>query len=189
MSKASRIPAPVIGVERLLALDVSSKCVGWAIFDDGYLVGAGKYVVVGDGHGEKLTKFREWLLGVLDRALPTCVAYEAPYAGRNRRTYGVLSRYVGVVDQTYYEVTHTELPVDCAIPAHAVKRAIRAPKGKSYEDNKRAVLKLVNSKFRLRLRYKRKSQKGRILGDDDIADAIAVGWAWYTLHDQGVADV
>lgn len=165
----------------MLALDVSSKCVGWALFIDGELAQHGKYVQQGDAHGEKLSTFRAWVLKLCREVEPTQLVYEAPYSGRMRNTFGVLSRYAGIVELCHFEHFHSELPPANAVPAHQVKKAIGASKGKSHEENKRIVLLLVNQVFGLALKYKANDTTKKVSQDDE-ADAIALGWAWHVLY-------
>lgn len=169
--------------ERVLALDVSSRCVGWSEFSGGTLHRYGKFVVPGTPghHGERLQEFRVWLARLLRDLEPTVLIYEAPYSGRMRHTFGVLSRYAGVVEALHWEHFGTELLEPQAVPARTVKRAIQAPKGKTHEENKRIVLRLVNERFGLSLRYKDNDPNKRVT-EDDVADAIALNWAWHLLY-------
>ena len=182
------------GDERVLALDTSSTCVGWAVFDNGSLVQHGRFVQQGHGHGEKMTNFRLWILGMLAEFRPTHLIYEAPYRGRNGSIFGLLSKYAGVVDAAAFEFFQAELAPECVVPAKDVKRAIGAPKvlpgrGKrkrkssdeQHSQNKRVVLTMVNERFGLGLKYE-KNDKTKKVSQDDEADAIALNWAWHLMY-------
>lgn len=169
------------GRERVLALDVSSKCAGWAVFDDGQLVQHGRYIQVGKGHGQKLSTFREWIMRMLREFEPEQLIYEAPYSGRMRNTFGVLSRYAGMVECCQFDHFGKEMPPANAVAAHLVKKAIGAKKGKNHEENKKIVTLLVNQVFGLGLKYKEHDTTKKISQDDE-ADAIALNWAWHVLY-------
>lgn len=148
------------------------------MFDNGRLASSGQYVQVGDEHGEKLANFFEWLSRLIRDLQPDDTVFEAPYAGRHRRyTFGVLSKYVGVVELTHFHCLARELPAENKIAAHAVKRALGVPKGQTHDDNKRLMVAEINQVYGLALRYK-KEDRAKKVTEDDRADAIAVGRAW-----------
>jgi Holliday junction resolvasome RuvABC endonuclease subunit len=180
-AKRPAVTLSTLEPERVLCLDVSSKCVGWAVFQDGELAQHGRYLQEGVGHGERLFHFHGWLLAMLSELEPTQLIYEAPYSGRMRFTFGVLSRYAGMVDAAHFQFFSEEIPSDNAVPAHLVKRAIGARKGASHTDNKRIVLNMVNQVFGLSLKFKENDATKKVSQDDE-ADAIALGWAWLTLY-------
>lgn len=177
--KSTVAPHPPVGkVERVLALDSSSRACGWSVFDDGQLVSYGHYVQQGEGHGEKLMNFQQWLLQVFVYWEPHQVIYEAPYQGRASNAYGVLSKYAGAIEAMHYEWAGREIDETGAMPAHVVKKLIGAKKGENHEANKLIVLLMVNEAFGLSLKYKSNDLKKRVSQDDD-ADAIALNWAWH----------
>lgn len=173
--------APVNVAERVLALDSSSKACGWSIFDDGQLVEYGRFLQSGEGHGERLMNFRTWLLSMFAGWQPTIVVYEAPYQGRMRNTYGILTRYVGVIESAHFEHFGKEVGKEESVPAHLVKKAIGAQKGKDHDANKKIVVLLINRAFGLNLKFKANDTKKKVSQDDD-ADAIALNWAWHCLY-------
>lgn len=172
---------PSSGVERVLALDISSVCCGWSVFDNGQLHTYGKYKQVGEGHGERMLKFAEWIFQMLESWNPTHFIYEAPYAGPRKHAFSVLIRYAGVAQMTYFRWKGEELPEDSAVPANIVKKLIGAKKGKNHEANKKIVLLMVNQRYSLSLKYKAKDPK-KTISQDDEADAIAVNWAWHVKY-------
>jgi Holliday junction resolvasome RuvABC endonuclease subunit len=175
--------APVGGVTRVLALDSSSRACGWSIFDNGALLVHGCYRQTGTGHGERLMNFRAWLLGMLQEWAPHVVIYEAPYQGRMKNTYGILSRYVGIIESAHFEHYGREFDKDEAVAAHLVKRAIGAKKGTDHEANKKIVLLMVNQQFGLNLKFKANDTTKKITQDDE-ADAIALNWAWHLMRER-----
>jgi Holliday junction resolvasome RuvABC endonuclease subunit len=180
------------GDERVLGLDTSSKCIGWAVFDNGQLTQHGRFVLPGKCHGEKLAALRVWLMQLLAEFRPTRLVYEAPYRGLNGTTFGVLSRYAGMVECCHFEHFLAGIPAEDAVPAKEVKRAIGAPSAKrgklarsrkkgrapkrladeTHTQNKLIVLNMVNERFGLGLK----------LEENDESDAIALTWAWHVLN-------
>lgn len=166
--------------QRILALDSSSACIGYAVFEQEQVLAYGKFIPTGGRgtHGEKLAGFRAWLMALVAEVVPDRVCFELPFHGRRRNTFGVLCRYIGVIEAVHFEALGREVGDGDAIPAHLIKRAIGAPRGQTHEENKRRVVRMVNERYGLRLRY----ADDKKISQDDIADAIAVGWAWYALH-------
>lgn len=182
--KSSVRPHPPVGVtERVLAFDSSSRACGWSVFDDGKLITYGRFVQIGEGHGARLMHFRQWLLTMFGHWQPTLVIYEAPYQGRMRHTYGVLSKYIGAIESAHYEYFGGEVDETGIMPAHVIKKLIGAKKGEDHEANKRIVVLLINAAFGLSLKYKENDLTKKVSQDDD-ADAIALNWAWHLKYRQ-----
>lgn len=176
--KYKSTPPPAdTGTTRLLAIDSSSTCVGFAVFDGQMLVAYGKYVQQGDDHGEKLSNFRAWLLEQYVKYAPDQVVYEAPFSGRRRFTFGILSFYVSTIIESHFTHFGTELHKENKVAAHMVKRLNAMPKGASHESNKKAAVLLANKLYSLGLKFK-SGDKGKKISDDDIADSILLGRAW-----------
>ena len=125
--------------------------------------------------------FRRWLLTMYDGWRPDFVVYEAPYQGRMRNTFGILTRYVGQIESTHFEFFQRELEKEEAVAAHLVKKTIGAQKGKDHDANKKIVVILINRVFGLNLKYKANDTRKTVSQDDD-ADAIALNWAWHRLY-------
>lgn len=172
--------------DRVLALDVSSRCVGWSLFVGGQLERHGRYVIPGAAgvHGERLVRFGGWLAHMLGRHTPTHLIYERPYSGRMRNTFGILSRYAGVVEAEHFRHFEVELPEEHAVPARDIKKLIGARKGADHEQNKKIVLLLINEVFGLSLAYKTNDRTKKVSQDDE-ADAIALNWAWHLRYRNG----
>ena len=163
--------------QRLLALDISSKAVGWSFWVNEELVRYDKFVLPEKlGHGGRLCHFRHELKILMADLSPTRVVYEAPYQGRMRYAFGVLSLYIGMLKATYYEVSGTDLADEDAIAAHLIKRRIGARRGRDHDENKRIVVQLVNERFGIALAYDA-NDRSKHRSDDDVADAIALGWS------------
>lgn len=163
--------------ERLLALDTSSTCVGWAVFEDGSLVQHGRYRQKQVEHGERLATFQTWLEDMLRTFNPNQLVYEKPFAGRRRNAFGVLTMYVAVVLLTWFRHSGLEITTANAVPARDVKRRNSMRKGKDHEQNKKLGVLLANRLYGLRLKYK-SNDKTKKVSQDDEADAILLGRAW-----------
>lgn len=169
-------------ITRLLALDPSSTCTGYACFDNGHLTAYGKWRPPPKSeHGQKLDDFRRWLLELLEVLQPTEVVFEMPYAGRRRSAYPVLMMYVGVILAVHWSRQGREVPIINRMPASAVKKHLKMPKGASHEARKHMMILEINRLYRLQLRFKDNDATKRI-SDDDVADAIACGRAWILRH-------
>lgn len=163
--------------ERILALDTSSVCIGWAVFDEGELIKSGRYRIDGTGHGEKLVAFRGWLAKMLVEWKPAQLVYERPFAGRRRHAFGVLSLYVAVLAIAHWEFFGTEIPDANSVPAREVKRRNKMRKGTSHDQNKKIGVLLANQLYGLSLKFK-SNDKTKKVSEDDRADAILLGRAW-----------
>lgn len=163
---------------RVLALDTSSTCVGYSLFENGALLVYGKFVQTGKRHGEKLTYFYTWLTGLLEQLKPDTVCFEMPFAGRHKNTFGVLMLYVAIVLLTHFEYLGYDLPPEHFIRARDVKTLNRMAKQASHEGYKADAVRLVNSLYNLTLTYDAKDTTKKRT-DDDIADAILINRAFH----------
>lgn len=177
LADAPDVPAPAC----LLALDLSSKCVGWSVFTHGDLSAYGKYLQRGAGHGEKLARFGPWLEALIRETHADVVILEQPFNGRNRNAYRVLLMYVAKVVELHWRRFHRELPPTCQIPPTTVKRLLKFPRGADHAANKRIAVEAINGLYDLDLTYKH-NDVTKEESDDDIADAIALGRAYLLQH-------
>jgi Holliday junction resolvasome RuvABC endonuclease subunit len=168
----------------VLALDTSSVCIGWATFaDDGELVQHGRFVLPAGAHGEKLAALREWLTKKLSDSTFKDIVIEWPFQGGQRNAYGVLMQYCAIVRMVHWEHYGAEIPDGNRVQASEVKRLLGfkrslLPKRQRHDDNKRRMVRWANETYGLRLRFVLKDAKKR-RSQDDEADAIAVGAAWF----------
>ncbi len=166
----------------VVALDISSVCVGYSIHEDGRLLKHGRYRLRAKGHGEKLGKFRKWLLRLLRKYNPSDVVIEKPFPkGRISHTYHVLSMYEAIAVDAHFVVLQYEMPAENKIFAHEVKRIMGVKKGANHADNKYIMVQAVNQMFGLSLKYVDKDSK-KVKSQDDVADAIALGYAWHQKY-------
>jgi Holliday junction resolvasome RuvABC endonuclease subunit len=165
---------------RLLALDVSSRAVGWALFEHNKLLTYGKYEHVGDAHGEKLHNYLEWLAALFAEVHPTSVAVEAAFQGRHRNAFAVLTLYRAALLVAHMRTYGRELPDKNQIPPHLIKRVLAVPKG-THTENKARVVAVINQLYGTAFRFDAARPDDKARNDDDIADAVAVGHAWCAL--------
>lgn len=163
--------------ERILALDTSSVCVGFAVFDGEELKRYGRFLQKGVDHGERLHQFRLWLLATLKELQPDQLIFEAPFAGRRRYAFGVLMMYVAVVLMSHVQWADAEIPSENRVPAAQVKRILKAERGATHETRKRLMVLAMNKAYGLSLKFK-SNDKAKRVSEDDVADAIALGRAW-----------
>jgi Holliday junction resolvasome RuvABC endonuclease subunit len=152
--------------------------VGWSLFDNGRPTAHGKYVQEGEGHGEKLTNFSEWLAETIFEVAADYVVIEKPFPGRNRNAYRVLTMYIGRVLETFWRMIGAELPEENFVAPQTIKAQLELPKGQDHDDNKRIAVEEINRIYDLTLRYKKNDAK-KAVSDDDVADAIALNRAWH----------
>jgi Holliday junction resolvasome RuvABC endonuclease subunit len=153
------------------------------VFDDGQLLAYGHFSQVGGGHAERLMNFRVWLLKMFEEWKPAEIVYEMPFQGRTSFAFGVLTKYVAAIEMAHFEYKGEEVPDANSIAAHAVKKAIKAPrpktgKAKRHDANKKIVLLMVNERYGINLKFKANDLSKSVSQDDD-ADAIALNWAWH----------
>jgi Holliday junction resolvasome RuvABC endonuclease subunit len=185
--RRKRIPKPPIQTNgdgaKLLAIDFSSSCTGWAYFESGRLRSSGKNRMDGKSHSEKLAGFLDWAVKLFSDLKPSEVALEKPFQGRHANAYGVLSMYKAVLMLAHWKVFGRPFPEENQLPAHVIKKALGVPKSKEkttdkrHTDNKRAVIKVINGLYGTAFKFSEDKRS-----EDDIADAVAVGHVWYALH-------
>jgi Holliday junction resolvasome RuvABC endonuclease subunit len=168
--------------DKILALDVSGTCTGWAYGVYGKLEDYGKYIQKQSGSkGKKLAQFADWLTSLLEAKKPTVILIEKPYRGRNSNVLANLSKFIAVVELCAYLTLDLELEESWFLDPRTIKRLLKVQKGQDYDDNKRIMVNRINSLFGLKLKYS--SKKSKKLTDDDIADAIAILVAHWSRDD------
>src|SRR6266516_2034085 len=163
--------------ERILALDISSTCTGWAYGVDGKLIAYGKHIQKQMDRGKKLALFAQWIVQILEAKRPNIILIEKPYRGRNSNVLAVLSKFIAVAEMCVFIVLGIELEDNWFRDPKANKKALQVSKGSDYEDNKRLMVQKINQIYNLKLKYGAK--KSKKTNDDDISDAIAILTAWW----------
>lgn len=165
----------------MLALDVSGTCVGWAFFEDRKLTRYGRRRQEGPGHGQRLAGYHDWLLELFTELAPTVVVVEAPFQGRFKKAFAVLSLYRGILLAAYHRHFGVELEPEYELPARLIKRVLDMPDGLTHDEHKAAMVAEINSRYGTRFRFY-PNDRTKLRSEDDIADAIAVGEAWFALY-------
>lgn len=162
---------------RTLALDLSSTCVGYAVFENLDLYKYGKFLQKGKDHGEKFSHFAPWLLAIYELFQPDNVLVELPHGGNRGRAFEVLTQYVAVVLLTHFQFFQKELPDSHRLYPTTIKAQLKVVSAKDHDKNKAIMVERINGMFDLALYYS-PYEKSKLKNDDDIADAIALGVAW-----------
>lgn len=165
------LPAELIS-RRVIGLDTSSKCIGWALFEGTRLLKFGKFQLEGADHGQKLLQAYSELYDLFKASKADSVYVEMPYRSS---AYGILMWYIGVVLLAHYAVYTREIPKGNKLQSRAIKTAMGVEAGKNHDHNKQIMVSKVNEQFGLSLKFKA-GDKAKLLSGDDIADAIAAGW-------------
>jgi len=89
---------------KVFSLDVSPKCTGWCFYNGKTF----KFGTIETNKKEELSvrlaEFRKKLKKLLDKLKPCHIVIEEPFFSRNIRVCMLLSYYVGVAQETSYEV-------------------------------------------------------------------------------------
>lgn len=155
----------------VLALDLSSSCVGWGVSCDKEIVTWGKFVFKTTAEvGEKLLAFEEFMEVLIDTYKPEVLVIERPVSGRrknNQRTIEI----VGVLRKLWRAKTGTEIKKSWVISPKTVKTHMNVRRGSSHDENKEIMVNKINQLLGIHLKYHRNS---KYESDDDVADALAV---------------
>jgi hypothetical protein len=168
--------------ERILSFDVSGAATGWAYGFNGKLEDWGKFISKEhDPKGKRLADFAKWVCSILEAKKPTIVLVERPYRGRNSNVLVSLSKFIAIVEFCTYFTLELEIKGEWFIDPKVVKKTLKVPKGRDYDDNKRLMVKKINSLYNLNLKFNDKKSKS--FNDDDTADAIGLLTAWWWKND------
>ena len=165
----------------ILALDVSGAATGWAIGVNGKLEQHGKYIgKVNLSKGHQLFEFSKWLTSLLSSFKPDIVIIEKPFRGRNSNVLAQISKFIAIVECITYQVLQLDILPSWFVDPKTIKRTLKVKKGRNHDDNKKIMVKKINSLYGLRLKFIR--NKSKKYNDDDVADAIALLHAWWLIN-------
>ena len=152
---------------RLLALDPSTSCIGWALFVGEELDTFDSYQPQGKTFDRLIANACDWLDNLGWRLMPKIIAFELPIVARNIKTTITLAQLAGALRFiAFSEITNYVGTVVEVYPGSRLA-ALGLPIRLKRAEAKRRVVALVNARFGLNLTQKQ----------HDIADAIAVGLA------------
>lgn len=145
---------------KILAIDQSSRCNGYAIFENNELIETGTFTLTSDDVGERLVQLREEVTKFIDNNQIELVLFEdiqlqAGNAGVT--TYKVLAEVFGVIQELL-----TEKGIEYQIIHSQTWKSILNIKGRSRPEQKKNAQMYVLNTFN-----KKVSQ--------DTADAICIG--------------
>jgi len=161
-----------------MALDMSTRCVGWAVGVDRDLTLYGKYVFKSTAEiSEKLLAFSLWLNDMLETFTPKRLLVERPLS-RRATTTARHYELMGVVRTCWYSYSGKELAKAWIISPTTVKSKLGVERGGDHDANKQIMVDKVNRLFSLDLAY---SPHSAYKSDDDIADAIGLLETYWRL--------
>lgn len=165
-----------------LALDISGKCIGWAIGMEGELLLSGKYVFKGTASkAEKLYAFYELLESLYTGYEPTMLVSERPDPRAGTRNH---FEFLGVLRLFWFEKQSKDLEEKQLLGARTIKKHMHVDLAKGdnrHAKNKQLMVHKVNTLFGLDLKFDITTGSS-YRNDDDIADAIAVLVTYWKLH-------
>lgn len=175
-------PLPVRGKvkTRVLALDISTTCIGWALGEDKEVVRWGKLVFKTTAEiGEKLLAWNEFLTVLLDVYEPDKLLVESVLS-RRANTTKRHSEMHGITRKVWRRYTGEEIKKSWFVSPKTVKSALGVRRGNDHDENKLIMVNEVNARLpHLGLRY---DSGSAYTSDDDIADAVAVLLAYWTKN-------
>lgn len=161
-----RKPAAII-----LALDLSTSCIGWAVGQEPRLVNYGKFVFTDDREfGERMVAFKSYLLTVFKTYGPDRVIVEKPIS-RHGKTTALHNQLLGIVRLIAIESLEYEIEDRHLVSPRTVKGILGVKAGDDHNHNKRIMVEYVNETLGLKLQY---HDNSKLQTEDDIADAIAI---------------
>lgn len=119
---------------------------------------------------------------LLTEKSPELVIIERPFRGRNSNVLAHLSKFVAVVELTAYRVLGLEITPECFLDPRSVKKTLKVKRGRNHDDNKKIMVKKINSIYGLHLKFVK--NKAKSFNDDDVADSVALLHAWWILKDK-----
>lgn len=155
----------------VLAFDISSTCVGWALDCDGKPVTWGKLVFKTTATmGEKLVALEEFFVTLLNTYRPNVLLVEKVLS-RKASTTSRHNQLFGIILKCWFQFSATELKESWIISPRTVKRVMRVRRGIDHDQNKEIMVNKINQILGIKLKYAKNSAYD---SDDDTADAIAI---------------
>jgi len=170
---------PVVGKEnnskRILAFDISSSCVGWAVGVNGDIRFYGRLVFKSTATvGEKLAAFEEFLFVLLKAYDPHKVIVEKTVSRRGVTTLRHAELF-GVLRKVWYQHKKEEIKPSWIISAITIKKALDVKSGRDHSHNKEIMVNRINDLLNISLAC----DSSKLRSEDDVADAIAVLLTYY----------
>lgn len=182
--------------DKILSLDMSTTCTGWAVFDkEHHLLDYGKLKPDGnmsDWHSRVMNMSRK-LLDIIEQVKPTkIIAEDVPTFTRGSNGAGgmkqilILGTIQGVllsICELYYggKILPEFIPVSQW--RKKVKLNDGTREGMKRENLKRRSIELANELFNLELNFNYEHPTSKF-NDDDISDAILIGYSTFVQEDR-----
>ena len=155
----------------ILALDLSSSCVGWAVGSNKRRHSQGKLVFKSTAEiGAKLAAFFAFLVALLVLYKPVALVIEKPMARRGATT-ARHNELLGLARLAWFHCGKDEILDSWIISSVTVKSVMGVKRGENHEENKKIMVAKINALYSLNLKFDKNS---KIKTDDDTADALAV---------------
>lgn len=157
---------------RVMGIDASTTCTGWAIFDDNELIGYGAIRPDGDNWRDRLVNEGPVLSQVIKKYSPTKIYMEdVPLKSQNPKALVILGAVQGFI---YGIASSFEVPIEFVMP-----NEWRSPlnlydgtrEGTKRTELKRKAVAKANDLFGLNLAWVSPSSKKN---EDDLAEAILI---------------
>lgn len=148
---------------KILAIDQSSRCNGYAVFENEELLETGTFTLTQDDIGERLVELRNTIIQFIEEQKVDIVLFEdiqLQSGAVGVTTYKVLAEVFGVIQELL-----TELNIEYHIIHSQTWKSVLNIKGKARTEQKRHAQEYVLNTFN-----KKVSQ--------DAADAICIGAAY-----------
>ena len=145
---------------KILAIDQSSRCNGYAIFENDQLIDSGTFTLMPDDVGERLVQLRNEIIkfiqyNQIDVVLFEDIQLQSGMAGVT--TYKVLAEVFGVIQELV-----TELGIEYHIVHSQTWKSALNIKGKARAEQKKNAQAYVNNTYNIKV-------------TQDAADAICIG--------------
>lgn len=145
---------------KILAIDQSSRCNGYAIFENDQLIDSGTFTLMPDDIGERLVQLRNEIIkfiqyNQIDVVLFEDIQLQSGMAGVT--TYKVLAEVFGVIQELV-----TELGIEYHIVHSQTWKSALNIKGKARAEQKKNAQAYVNNTYNIKV-------------TQDAADAICIG--------------
>lgn len=162
-------------------MDISSSCIGWALGVDGKLEAYGKFIgKTTNSKSKQLYDFATWLEDLLKNRSPDIVVIERPFRGRNSNVLVQISKFIAIAQYVLFKTLSIELLPEWLLDPRTIKKTLKVKKGRNHDDNKKIMVRRINSIYGLHLKFTK--NKSKTYNDDDVADAIAILHSWWILN-------
>lgn len=132
----------------VLALDQSSKCSGWSVFEDKKLLAFGHFTFDDEDIGQRLFKIREKVKELISKFKPNHVIFEdiqlQDNIGNNVQTFKILAQVYGIVSEL---LTELKIPYSMVL-AGTWKNTLNI-KGRTRPEQKKNAQLYVTNKYNI----------------------------------------